>query len=173
MVLAAVQACEDKKAIDTRVLELDASDAALTDYFIISSGSNPRQTQAIAEEIELRMKREFSTYANSVEGYKTGEWILLDYVDFVVHVFLEERRAFYDIERLRKTARTVGQEELRKRAAKQTASAAEKPAKANRPAKKSPAKKNANKPAGPKTRTARSKRPSTAAVRKTRSRPKT
>ena len=64
-------------------------------------------TVAIADEIEIRLKKEFGAYPNSVEGRRQGEWILLDYVDFVVHVFLAERRAFYDIERLRKSARPL------------------------------------------------------------------
>lgn len=68
---------------------------------------NDRQAIAIADEIELRLKRDFGVYAHSVEGRRHGEWILLDYVDFVVHVFLVERRAFYDIERLRKSARPL------------------------------------------------------------------
>lgn len=107
MVAAAAAACEAKKAEDTRILELDASDAGFTDFFLVTSGTNERQTQSIADEVELRLKQDFGTYPNSVEGKRQGEWILLDYVDFVVHVFLAEKRAFYDIERLRKSARTV------------------------------------------------------------------
>jgi ribosome-associated protein len=113
MVLAAAQACEDKKAEDTRILELDTLDSGFTDFFLISSGSNERQTQAIAEEIEARLKRDFQTYPNSVEGRRQGEWILMDYVDFVVHIFLTEKRAYYDIERLRKSARTIDVEQLK------------------------------------------------------------
>ena len=113
MVLAAAEACEDKKAEDTRILELDLVDAGFTDFFLISSGSNERQTQAIADEIEMRLKKDFQTYPNSVEGRRQGEWILMDYVDFVVHIFLTEKRAYYDIERLRKSARTVDLEQLK------------------------------------------------------------
>src|SRR5246500_5986416 len=112
MVLAAARACEDKKAEDTRILELDAVDSGFTDFFLISSGSNERQTQAIADEIELRLKKDFQTYPNSVEGRRHGEWILMDYVDFVVHIFLSEKRAYYDIERLRKTARRLAMQDL-------------------------------------------------------------
>jgi ribosome-associated protein len=112
MVLAAVAACDEKKGEDTRVLQLDPSDSAFTDFFLITSTANDRQSQAIADEIELRMKREFGTYPNSVEGRRAGEWILMDYVDFVVHIFLRDRRTFYDIERLRKSARTVDVAEL-------------------------------------------------------------
>ncbi len=107
MVLAAAAVCEEKKGENTRVLELDPADSGFTDFFLITSGNNPRQTVAIADDIELKLKREFSIYANSVEGRRAGEWILMDYVDFVVHIFVEEKRAFYDIERLRKSARPV------------------------------------------------------------------
>ncbi len=122
MVAAAAAACEDKKGEDTRVLELDPVDAGFTDFFLITSGTNERQTQTIADEVELRLKREFATYPNSVEGKRLGEWILLDYVDFVVHVFLTEKRAFYDIERLRKSAKHVHPDELQKALKQKTAS---------------------------------------------------
>ena len=107
LVQAAAAACEDKKGVETRILELDPSDSGLADFFLVTSATNDRQAVAIADEIELRLKREFGAYANSVEGRRQGEWVLLDYVDFVVHVFLAERRAFYDIERLRKSARPM------------------------------------------------------------------
>jgi ribosome-associated protein len=129
MVLAAAEACEDKKAEDTRVLELDAADAGFTDFFLISSGSNERQTQAIADEIELRLKRDFHTTPNSVEGRRLGEWILMDYVDFVAHIFLSEKRAYYDIERLRKSAQPVELDQLKLMLVKKTAAARAKPAK--------------------------------------------
>jgi ribosome-associated protein len=129
MVLAAAQACEDKKAEDTRILELDAVDAGFTDFFLISSGSNERQTQAIADEIEIRLKKDFQTYPNSVEGRRQGEWILMDYVDFVVHIFLTERRAYYDIERLRKSARIVDLDQLKAMLVEKTTVARAKPAK--------------------------------------------
>jgi ribosome-associated protein len=128
MVLAAAEACEDKKAEDTRILELDPVDAGFTDFFLITSGSNERQTQAIADEIEARMKRDFQTYPNSVEGRRQGEWVLLDYVDFVVHIFLSEKRAYYDIERLRKSARTVDTEQLKAMLVEKTTAARSKPA---------------------------------------------
>jgi ribosome-associated protein len=107
LVQAAAAVCEEKKGQDTRILELDPVDSGLSDFFLVTSATNERQAVAIADEIELRLKREFGAYANSVEGRRNGEWILLDYVDFVVHVFLAERRAFYDIERLRKSARPL------------------------------------------------------------------
>ena len=143
MVLAAAQACEDKKAEDTRILELDAVDAGFTDFFLISSGSNERQTQAIADEIEIRLKKDFLTYPNSVEGRRQGEWILMDYVDFVVHIFLSEKRAYYDIERLRKSARTVDLDQLKAMLVEKTTVARAKPVK--KAAKKAVAKKTAAK----------------------------
>jgi ribosome-associated protein len=107
LVQAAAAVCEDKKGEDTRILELDPIDAGLSDFFLVTSASNDRQAIAIADEIEHRLKKEFGVMPNSIEGRRHGEWILLDYVDFVVHVFLAERRAFYDIERLRKSARPL------------------------------------------------------------------
>jgi ribosome-associated protein len=107
LVQAAAAVCEEKKGENTRILELDPIDSGLSDFFLITSATNERQAVAIADEIELRLKRDFGVYAHSVEGRRQGEWILLDYVDFVVHVFLAERREFYDIERLRKSARPL------------------------------------------------------------------
>ncbi len=106
-VQAAPAVCEEKKGQDTRILELDPIDSGLSDFFLVTSASNDRQAVAIADEIEARLKRDFGVYAHSVEGRRKGDWILLDYVDFVVHVFMAERRAFYDIERLRKSARPL------------------------------------------------------------------
>ena len=107
LVQAAAAACEDKKGEDTRILELDPIDSGLSDFFLITSATNDRQAVAIADEIEHRLKKDFGVMPNSVEGRRRGDWILLDYVDFVAHVFLTERRAFYDIERLRKSARPL------------------------------------------------------------------
>ena len=149
MVLAAVAACEEKKGEDTRVLQLDPADSAFTDFFLITSTANERQSQAIADEIELRLKRDFGTYPNSVEGRRLGEWILMDYVDFVVHIFLAHRRAFYDIERLRKSARHVDVEELTA-ALKEKTLAARKKAPVKRAAKKAVTKKAAGKRAAKK-----------------------
>ncbi len=107
LVQAAAAVCEEKKGHDTRILELDPVDSSLADFFLVTSATSDRQAITIADEIEMRLKRDFGVYANSVEGRRQGDWILLDYVDFVVHVFLAERRAFYDIERLRKSARPL------------------------------------------------------------------
>jgi ribosome-associated protein len=107
MVQTAAAVCEEKKGQHTRILELDPVDSGLSDFFLVTSATNQRQAVAIADEIELRLKHNFGAYPNSVEGRRNGEWILLDYVDFVIHVFLSEKRAFYDIERLRKSARPL------------------------------------------------------------------
>jgi ribosome-associated protein len=175
LVQAAAQACEDKKGADTRILALDAADSGLADFFLVTSASNDRQTLAIADEIEHKLKREFGVYAHSVEGRRHAEWILLDYVDFVVHVFLAERRAFYDIERLRKSARPLTpaefDAELKAALAEKTRAtrakakpAAKKAAKKAAPAKaakKATAKKTAAKPAAKKVA------PKKSAVKKT------
>ncbi len=112
LLLAAAAACEDKKAEDIRILALDPNESGLTDYFLICNGTNDRQNVAITDEIEIRLKRDHGVYPNSVEGRRQGEWILMDYVDFIVHVFSTEKRAFYGLERLRKTAVTVSVDEL-------------------------------------------------------------
>jgi len=102
----ALAACEEKKAEQITVLEMEPASGAFTDYFLICSGTNPRQIQAISDEIELRLKRA-GVYPNSIEGYKQAEWILIDYVDFVVHIFSEAARRYYDLERLWKSAKKL------------------------------------------------------------------
>jgi ribosome-associated protein len=141
MVLAAAEACYDKKGEDTRILELDPVDSGFTDFFLIASGSNERQTQAIADEIEARLKRDFHVYPNSVEGKRRGEWVLMDYVDFVVHIFLTEKREYYDIERLRKSARMVDLAQMKAMLAEEPTAVPSKPAKKAAIKKKSVAKK--------------------------------
>src|SRR6201990_542803 len=112
MLAAAAAACEDKQAEDIRILALDPTESGLTDYFLICNGTNERQNVAITDEIELRLKREFGVYPNSVEGRRQGDWILMDYVDFIVHVFSTEKRAFYGLERLRKSAKSLSVADL-------------------------------------------------------------
>jgi ribosome-associated protein len=107
----AIQACLDKKAEELSILEMEKGSGAFTDYFVLCSGTNPRQVQAIADEVELRLKKTGVRPAQ-VEGYRQGEWILVDYVDFVVHVFSEKARKFYDLERLWKTAKRLEPTEL-------------------------------------------------------------
>ena len=144
LLLAAAAACEDKKAEDIRILALDPSESGLTDYFLICNGTNDRQNAAISDEIELRLKREFGTYPNSVEGRRQGEWILMDYVDFIVHIFSAEKRAHYGLERMRKSATTISVAELSaelKALIASTRSRTAKPAPTKAPAKKVAAKK--------------------------------
>jgi ribosome-associated protein len=107
----AISACREKKAEELTLLELDKNSGAFTDYFVICSGTNSRQIQAISDEIELRLKRA-GVYPNSIEGYKQAEWVLLDYVDFVVHVFSEGARRYYDLERLWRSAKKIDPSEL-------------------------------------------------------------
>src|SRR5438477_10158294 len=102
----AISACLDKKAEDLTLLELEQGSGAFTDYFVICSGTNPRQIQAISDEVELRLKRA-GVYPNNIEGHKQAEWVLLDYVDFVVHIFSEAARKYYDLERLWKSAKKL------------------------------------------------------------------
>ncbi len=144
-VAAAVAACEEKKADQLSVLELEKNSGAFTDYFVICSASNPRQLQAISDGVEERLQK-LGFRPKSVEGYKQAEWVLLDYVDFVVHVFSEKARGFYDLERLWKSAKKLHPDDLKKstpakKAAKKTAA---KPAK-KAVAKKAAPKKKANK----------------------------
>lgn len=108
----ALHAAAEKKAIDLVVLDLREI-ASFTDYFVIASGTNERQVQAISDEVFETLKKA-GTPAARVEGYKTAEWILLDFGDFVFHVFDEKARRFYDLERLwRESKRVALPDELR------------------------------------------------------------
>ena len=126
-----IQACLEKKAEELSILEMEKGSGAFTDYFVLCSGTNPRQVQAIADEVERRLKA-VGVRPNQVEGYKQADWVLLDYVDFVVHVFSEHARKFYDLERLWKTAKRLKPGDLapapkkRKAAAKRAAKPAAK-----------------------------------------------
>ena len=101
----AVDAAREKKALDLQVLDLRSVDG-FTDFFVICSGKNVRQVQAIAEAIEEALRHEQVRPAH-VEGFHRAEWVLLDYFDFVVHVFSGERRDFYALERLWGSAERV------------------------------------------------------------------
>ena len=113
-VAAAIQACLEKKAEELSILEMEKGSGAFTDYFVLCSGTNPRQVQAIADEVELRLKAA-GVRPNNIEGYKQAEWVLIDYVDFVVHVFSEKARKFYDLERLWKSAKRLEPADLKGR----------------------------------------------------------
>lgn len=101
----ALAAAAEKKAINTVVLDLREI-ASFTDYFVIASGTNERQVQAISDAVVETLKQAGSPVIR-VEGYKTAEWILLDYGDFVMHIFGEKARTFYDLERLWRESRRV------------------------------------------------------------------
>ena len=98
-VAAAVEAARDKKAMDTVVLDLRKADG-FTDYFVICSGANARQITAIADAVQETLKQQLGERPAVTEGVKSSEWILLDYFNFVVHVFSRECRSFYGLERL-------------------------------------------------------------------------
>jgi len=104
-ICSALHSAGEKKAIDPVVLDLREI-ASFTDYFVIVSGQNERQVQAISDEVYEQLKKSGETAAR-VEGYKTAEWILLDYGDFVVHVFEQKARQFYDLERLWRESKRV------------------------------------------------------------------
>ena len=107
----ALLACQDKQAEDVAVLELEKDSGAFTDFFVMCSGTNSRQVQAIADAVDERLEALGLRVTHS-EGYKQAEWVLLDYVDFVVHIFSEKARQFYDLERLWKSAKRVEPAEL-------------------------------------------------------------
>ncbi|MBI4887367.1 MAG: ribosome silencing factor [Acidobacteria bacterium] len=98
-VAAAISAAQDKKAVEVVVLDLRKA-SGFTDYFLICTGANARQIQAIADAVREALKKEFGERPALAEGIEKSEWILLDYFDFVVHVFSRECRAFYGLERL-------------------------------------------------------------------------
>ncbi|HST51812.1 MAG TPA: ribosome silencing factor [Pyrinomonadaceae bacterium] len=98
-VRVALHAAGEKKALDLVVLDLREL-ASFTDFFVIASGTNVRQVQAIADEVQEQLRKQTGTKPARVEGYKSAEWVLLDYGDFIFHVFEEKSRRFYDLERL-------------------------------------------------------------------------
>ena len=104
-IVVALKAASEKKAHDMVVLDLRGV-ATFTDYFLITSGMNARQVQAIADEIVAQLKKQ-GTRAQRVEGYRTAEWVLVDYGDFIVQVFENKARQFYDLERLWRDATRI------------------------------------------------------------------
>jgi ribosome-associated protein len=103
--LVAARAASEKQAKDLRILDLREV-TSFTDFFIICSSSNKRQGQAIADEIGKQLK-EMGELPVSVEGFEGAEWILLDYSDFIVHIFSDAARSYYDLERLWRPAKVV------------------------------------------------------------------
>jgi ribosome-associated protein len=113
----AILACQEKQAEQLTILELEKGSGAFTDYFVMCNGTNPRQIQAIADAVDERLET-FGIRAAHTEGYKQAEWVLLDYVDFVVHIFSEKARQFYDLERLWKSAQRIEPGDLLEKAKK-------------------------------------------------------
>ena len=100
-------ALEEKKANDIKIIDISGV-SVLADYFIIASGSNRNQVQAMVDSVQEDLYKE----AKQVEGYQTGSWILLDYADIIVHVFDEENRLFYNLERIWRDGKDISIEEL-------------------------------------------------------------
>ncbi len=102
----AIKCASDKKAFNLVALDLREI-ASFADYFVIAGGANTRQVQAISDEINEQLRKQINVKSLRIEGYNTGEWILLDYGDFIVHIFEEKAREFYDLERLWRDAKKV------------------------------------------------------------------
>jgi ribosome-associated protein len=120
MLKIAVKAADDKKASDIVVLDISKI-ASFTNHFLICSGESSRQIQAIADEVE-RALREKGVRPSHMEGYRNAEWVLLDYIDMVVHIFSRNARCFYDLERLWRDAQPLDVQKLLKaRSTKRTA----------------------------------------------------
>lgn len=110
MAKIAVAALEEKKAKDVKILDISGV-SVLADYFIIASGSNHNQVQAMADEAEEKLfKAGFQP--RQLEGYQTANWILMDYQDIIIHIFDEENRLFYDLERIWRDGNPVSKEDL-------------------------------------------------------------
>jgi len=104
--LVAVRAAESKKAADTQVLDLRGI-TSFADFFVIATGANPRQVQAISDEVGLQLKQQAGELPFSIEGYNQAEWVLADYGDLLVHIFSPKAREYYSLERLWRSAKTV------------------------------------------------------------------
>ncbi len=102
----ALECASEKQAFGIVALDLREI-ASFTEFFIIASGANQRQVQAICDEIQEQLKKQLNSKPVRVEGYSAAEWVLLDYGDFIVHVFEKKAREFYDLERLWRDARKV------------------------------------------------------------------
>ncbi len=102
----AIKCADDKKAFNMIALDL-RNIASFTEFFIIATGANQRQVQAIADEINEQLKKQLQRRPVRIEGYSSAEWVLLDYGDFIAHIFNSEAREFYDLARLWRDARRV------------------------------------------------------------------
>jgi ribosome-associated protein len=144
----AILACQDKQADNVTVLELEKDSGAFTDYFVMCSGTNPRQIQAIADAVDERLEA-LGLRVTHAEGYKQAEWVLLDYVDFVVHIFSEKARQFYDLERLWKSAKRLEPAELMAKAKLRTTTIESTTAKSTKHASPRPKRREKRKPECP------------------------
>lgn len=102
----ALHLASEKKAFDMVALDLREI-ASFTEFFLIVSGANQRQAQAISDEIQEQLKKQLKVRPVRIEGYRSAEWILMDYGDFIVHIFDKDSREFYDLERLWRDAKRV------------------------------------------------------------------
>lgn len=111
MAALALEALEDKKAIDTKVIDIQ-NVSVIADYFIIASGSNKNQVQALADNVSETLAKA-GYEPKQVEGYASASWILMDYSDIIIHVFSEDDRLFYDLERIWRDGKLIETEELK------------------------------------------------------------
>ena len=111
MAAIAVDALDEKKAEDVTIIDI-AEVSTLADYFIIASGNNRAQVQAMADEVEDRLGRA-GAIPKQIEGYQTANWILLDYRDIIIHVFSKDDRAFYDLERIWRDGKEINRADLK------------------------------------------------------------
>lgn len=100
------EAIEDKKGENIRTIDI-SNVTIIADYFIIASGNNINQVQAIADNVTEEVAKKHSLYPERIEGYRAAEWILVDFGDYVVHIFDREKRSFYDIERIWRDGKEV------------------------------------------------------------------
>lgn len=98
MTTLAIQALEEKKAEDIQIIDISEI-SAIADYFIIANGTNRSQIQALADSVEEKLGRAGVQF-KQMEGYDTANWILMDFLDIVVHILDKDNRAFYDLERI-------------------------------------------------------------------------
>ena len=102
----AIECASEKKAFDLSALDLREI-ASFAEFFVICSGANQRQVQAISDEIEEQLKKQLQARPVRIEGYRTADWVLMDYGDFIIHIFEQKMREFYDLERLWRDAKKV------------------------------------------------------------------
>jgi ribosome-associated protein len=106
LIKLALHSASEKKAVNLVALDLREI-ASFTEFFVIASGTNQRQVQAIADEITEQLKKQLDARPIRMEGYNTAEWVLIDFGDFIVHIFEQKAREFYDLERLWRDAKKV------------------------------------------------------------------